>query len=186
MPPADPDVDPRLLVALGHPVRQQMLMVLADTPATIAALAERTEAGLPAVRRHMSVLLANDAVEPVDSEGAPDERRYRLMIRPFLDDAHWRELPPHRRAALFAVTLRRIAAQVDKGLADEDFGHEQTHVSLTRLQLDEQGWQELTDLLAGVLEEAMQIEAESAERTVAGKIPAPIESKLAILHFGRR
>ena len=67
MPPADPDVDPRLLVALGHPVRQQMLMVLADTPATIAALAERTEAGLPAVRRHMSVLLANDAVEPVDS-----------------------------------------------------------------------------------------------------------------------
>ena len=185
MPPTEPDVDPRLLVALGHPVRQQMLMALSDAPATIASLAEQTAAGLPAVRRHMSVLLANDAVEPVDGEGEPDHRRYRLMVRPFLDDAHWRRLPAHRRRALFALTLRRIAVQVEKGLAADGFGHEQTHVSLTRLQLDEQGWQELTDLLAGVLEEAMQIEADSAERIVAAKVPAPIESKLAILHFGR-
>ena len=185
MLPIDSDIDPRLLVALGHPVRWQIVNVLADSPASIATLAKKLGAETPAVRRHLSVLLANDAVEPVDGEGDADDRRYRLMVRPFLDDAHWRQLAPHRRRALFAVTLRRIAEQVEKGLAADDFDHEQTHISFTRLQLDEVGWQQLTDLLAGVVEEAMQIEAESAGRVVDGTGVAPIESKLAILHFGR-
>ena len=184
MPPTESDVDPRLLAALGHPLRQQILINLVDAPASVVTLAGDLAVGLPVVRRHIQVLLANDAVEAVDGDDHADDTRYRAMARPFLDDAHWRELPPHRRAALFAMTLRRIGTQVRTGFADE-FCHERTHVSFTRLQVDEQGWNELADLLAGVLEEAMDIEAESAARLMRTPGAKPYGAKLAIMHFGR-
>lgn len=185
MMPIGSDVDPRLLLALGHPARQRIMIRLSDTPASAQTLAAELDLGMPSTRRHLAVLRANDAVEPVDEDGEPDAIRFRAMTRPFLDDAHWRELPPHRRAALFAMTLRQIFALVNKGFADGEFGHERTHVSTVRLHLDEQGWQELADLLAGALEEAMQIEAESADRLAQAPKAAQFESKLAILHFGR-
>ena len=183
MPPTESDVDPRLLAALGHPLRQQILINLVDAPASAATLASDLGVGLPAVRRHVKVLLANDVVEAVDAGGA-DDTRYRAMARPFLDDAHWRQLAPHRRAALFAMTLRRVAAQV-RGSFPDGFGHERSHVSFTRLQVDEQGWQEIADLLAGVLDEAIEIEAESAARIIGDPSAEQFEAKLAILHFGR-
>ena len=124
MLPTESDVDPRLLAALGHPVRQQVLIALADAPASVAMPASQVGEGLPALRRHISVLLADDAVEPVDEN------------------------------------------------------------PVSRLVLDERGRQELTDLLAGV-EEAMQTKSDSAARAVGGEGAAQIESKLAILHFGR-
>jgi len=186
MSSTDSEVDPRLLVALGHPFRQEVMMVLCGKPANAEEVAAITGVGMPAVRRHMHVLLANDVIEAVGESTHPDATRYRSMVRPFLDDAHWRRLPAHRRRALFAMTLRRIAVQVEQGMARDEFDHDQTHVSFSRLQLDEQGWQELTDLLAGAVEEAMQIEAESAGRLAARGEGATVESKLAIVHFGRR
>lgn len=185
MLPTEPDIDPRLLIALGHPVRQQILNRLVDAPADAVALVAELDIALPVVRRHLKVLLANDVIEAVGDDIESDSTVYRGMARPFLDDAHWRQLPPHRRAALFAMTLRRIAEQVRKSFPD-GFGHERTHVSFTRLQVDHQGWEEMADLLAGVLEEAIQIEAESAERLAHAVHKEQFEAKLAILHFGRK
>ena len=85
---------------------------------------------------------------------------------------------------MFALTLRRLSQRIDDALASGGFGHVQTHVSFTRLLLDEQGWQEMSDLLAGVLEEAMQIEADAAERRGAGGAEA-FYTNLAVMHFGR-
>ena len=184
--PADPDVDPRILEALGDPVRQRIVTMLSESPAGAEALAQQLALPVERVRAHLDVLLRCDATEAVDGEDVPaDERRYRAMLRPFLDDAHWRALPPERRQALFDLTLTDIATRVSEARAVAGFGHVQTHVSLTRLMLDEQGWQELSDLLAGVLEEAMEIEAECADRRARGA-PEPLYgSNLAMLHFGR-
>jgi DNA-binding transcriptional ArsR family regulator len=185
MTPLESDVDPRLLVALGHPVRQEILLSMCDAPISVAGLVRLLALPLPTVRRHMRVLEANDAVEPAAAAAESDDVPFRTMIRPFLDDAHWQHLPPHRRRALFAVTLRRIAAHVETGMTDGEFDDPQAHVSLTRCVLDERGWQEMTDLLAGVIEEAMQIEAESAERLARAPDRPQLLAKLAILHFGR-
>ena len=185
MTPLESDVDPRLLVALGHPVRQEMLLTMCDAPVSIARLSVRLDLPVRTIRRHINVLLANDTVEPAGDADEPDDVRYRTMVRPFLDDAHWRHLSPHRRRALFSLTLRRIAAHVESGMADGEFDDAQAHVSLTRCVLDERGWQEMADLLAGVIEEAMQIEADSVERLARAPEGAQIVGKLAILHFGR-
>jgi DNA-binding transcriptional ArsR family regulator len=184
--PADPDVDPRILEALGDPMRQRIVTAVSGTPAAATALAEQLGASVEEVRRQLDVLVACDAVEAVDgTDVPPDHRRYRAMLRPFLDDAHWRALPPERRQALFELTLGEIAKQIDESRAVGGFGHVQTHVSHTRLTLDEQGWQEISDLLAGVLEEAMEIEADCADRHARGAREPLYGSTLAMLHFGR-
>jgi DNA-binding transcriptional ArsR family regulator len=184
--PADPDVDPRILEALGDPVRQRIVTLTNGTPAAARELAEQLSLPVDVVRGELDVLVRCDAVESVDPpDVAAEDRRYRAMMRPFLDDAHWRALPPERRQGLFELTLADIDTRIREARAAGGFGHEQTHVSFTRLTLDEQGWQELSDLLAGVLEEAMEIEADAADRQARGA-PAPLYgSSLAMLHFGR-
>jgi DNA-binding transcriptional ArsR family regulator len=184
-PPAEPEVDQRLLHALGDPMRHEVLLAIAETPDSVAGVSGRLDLPLEEVRGHVRELVASDAVEQIDGDDVrADDRRYRSMIRPFLDDAHWRELPAEQRQALFALTLRRLSERIDDGLASGGFGHVQTHVSFTRLLLDEQGWQEMSDLLAGVLEEAMQIEADAAERRRASGDEA-FYTNLAVMHFGR-
>jgi DNA-binding transcriptional ArsR family regulator len=182
----EPEIDARILRALGHPVRQEVLTVLGEAPSSAATLSEALQLPLATVREHLTELLSSDAVEAVDdAETAADDRRYRATIRPFLDDAHWRQLSGEQRAALFQLTLRDISRRIEEASAAGGFGHPQTHVSLTRLELDEQGWQEITDLLAGVVEEALQIEAESAGRRARDEPGEFVGTNLAVLHFGR-
>jgi len=184
-PSADAQVDPRILRALRHPVRQMIVSCLCTTPANAVELAEELNLPLSRVRRHLRFLVENDAVEQVEGGGEDeDERRYRAMMRPFLDDAHFAQLPPERRELLNGLTLRDIARRIDESMESGGFRHEQTHVSLTRLLLDEQGWQETVDLLAGVLEEIMMIESEAAQRS-AGTGEELSGSVFAILHFGK-
>jgi hypothetical protein len=63
------------------------------------------------VRSHLDVLLDNDAVE------AADGTSYRATIRPFLDDAHWAQLPVEVRRALFAQNIRWIVEDVAPAVA---------------------------------------------------------------------
>ena len=184
--PADHETDPRILRALGDPVRQELLTALSEAPASATALSDALELPLVTVREHLAALVDDDAAEVVDDPAiADDDRRYRAMIRPFLDDAHWRQLSVDQRRALFGLTLRDISRRVDDAAASDGFGHPQTHVSLTRLELDEKGWQEMTDLLAGVLEEAMEIEADCADRRGRGEAGEMVGTNLAVMHFGR-
>src|SRR6188472_1910545 len=96
-PPTDSQVDPRILRALRHPVRQRIMFSLCTTPASANELAGELELPLSRVRRHLRYLLENDAVEAVETaeagETGEDDRRYRAMMRPFLDDAHFAKLP---------------------------------------------------------------------------------------------
>jgi DNA-binding transcriptional ArsR family regulator len=183
---AEPEIDPRIIRALADPVRQQVLTVLSEFPSSAMTLADALELPITTVREHLAALVDNDAAEAVDDvDVARDERRYRAMMRPFLDDAHWRQLSSEQRQALFGLTLRSIARRIDDATSADGFGHPQTHVSLSRLELDEQGWQEVTDLLAGVVEEAMEIEADCADRRGRGESGELVGTNLAVLHFGR-
>jgi hypothetical protein len=58
-------------------------------------------------------------------------------------------------------------------------------VSRTTLALDEQGWSDLTGVLAEALDRAIEIQAESAARMVdvdEGE-RKPVSSQMIILHF---
>lgn len=179
-----PQVDKRLLLALGDPARQRVLTLLNERVATAAQISGELDIPQREVVSHLDVLLENDAIEA--SEGDPDDDAvYRATIRPFLDDAHWAELPVDVRRALFAQNIRQIVEHLAPALADDGFDDPKTHVSLTRIDLDHQGWDEVADLLAGVLEEVMDIHADSVDRVTRGESESTIPAELVVLHFQR-
>jgi DNA-binding transcriptional ArsR family regulator len=177
-------VDERLLRALGDPARQRVLTLLNERVATAAEIARDLEIPEPEVAAHLRVLVDNDAVEAGDGQDAASTW-YRATIRPFLDDDHWARLPLDARRALFAQTIRQIVEHVAPALAEEGFDDPRAHVSITRIDLDRRGWDEVADVLAGVLEEVMDIHSESVDRVTRGESEGTMSAELAVLLFER-
>ena len=177
-------MDERLLYALGDPDRQRVLTVLNERVATAPEIAAETGLELGDVTAQLNVLLAADAVEQVGDESGLSST-FRATIRPFLDDEHWEQLPLETRRALFAMNLRQIADHLEPAVAEGAFDDPRCHVSLTRVDLDQRGWQEIADLLSGVLEEIMDVHAESMERLERGESTRVVPAEVVMLQFRR-
>lgn len=181
-------VDARVVKALGHPLRQRILQVLAEGVASPNQIAQKLDEPLGNVSYHVRILVDNGGIELVDTRpvrGAV-EHFYRATMRPFLDDGQWARLPAATRRALFGQKLQQLGEHLADAAQAHGFDRLETHVSWTPLQLDDRGWEEMSQLLVGVLEQAARIEAESLSRQAqAGADAEPIRSELAILHFER-
>jgi DNA-binding transcriptional ArsR family regulator len=177
-------VDERILRALGDPTRQRVLTLLNERVATSREIARDLDIPEGEVKEHLRVLVENDAAEAGDDEDS-SSTWYRATIRPFLDDEHWARLPLEARRALFALTIRQIVEHVAPALAEEGFDDPRAHVSITRIDLDRRGWDEVADVLAGVLEEVMDIHSESVDRVTRGESDGTMSAELAVLLFER-
>jgi DNA-binding transcriptional ArsR family regulator len=182
--PVSSQVDERLLRALGHPTRQRVLTLLNERVATAHEIARSLDIPMSEVESHLRVLMENDAVEAGDDVDS-SSTWYRATIRPFLDDDHWARLPIDVRRALFAQNIQQIVEHVATALAEDGFDDPRTHVSVTRIELDRRGWGEVADVLAGVLEEVMDIHSESVDRVTRGESEGTLSAELAVLLFER-
>jgi DNA-binding transcriptional ArsR family regulator len=181
-------VDERIVKSLGHPLRQRILHVLSEEIASPSHIAQQLGEPLGNVSYHVKILLENDAIELVDMRPVRGaiEHFYRGTMRPFLDDTHWAQLPLATRRTIFGQKLEQIGEHLAAAGLANGFDRIETHVSWTPLQLDEQGWLEMADVLVGVLAEAARIEAESLARLAsAGEAATTIRSEVAIQHFER-
>lgn len=160
-------VDSRLAKALAHPLRVQLLAALNEGVASPNELAKRLEEPLTNVSYHVRMLHDLGCIELVDTEprrGAL-EHYYRAIVRPFFGERDWKRLPKNARGSISDAVLQLVwddaAEAIKSGLFDE---REDRHLSRSVLAVDEQGWEELHDLLAETLDRAMQIQADSASR----------------------
>jgi len=167
----EPQLDQRLVRVLAHPLRQQLLIMLhKHGVSSPRELALRSGERLPNVSYHMRVLRDAGCIELVRTEprrGAI-EHFYRASARPILDDAQWAGLPIAVRRALFGQTLRELWDDVLAAANTGGFDDPQAHVSRTWFQLDEIAWNELVDVMAGVLDTAFELHAQSAARLGRG------------------
>jgi hypothetical protein len=140
------------------------------------------------VSYHARVLARLGCIELVDTvqrRGAL-EHYYRAIMRPFFDDVAWAQLPVSARRALFDHELDRLWAHAAEAAKAGGFDHPRVHVSWTKLDLDEQGLDDLADLLASTLERTLEIQSESAGRAVqSGRAGTALQTELGILHFQR-
>jgi DNA-binding transcriptional ArsR family regulator len=182
-------VDERVVKSLGHPLRQRILHVLSEGVASPNQIAQRLGEPLGNVSYHVKILLANEAIELVDTRPVRGaiEHFYRAAMRPLLDDTHWAQLPQVMRRKLFGQKLEQIGKHLFDAATANGLDRVDTHISWMPLQLDERGWQELSELLARVVtEDAARIEAASLDRLAkAGDSAQPIRTELAIQHFER-
>jgi DNA-binding transcriptional ArsR family regulator len=161
-------VDSRLAKALAHPLRVQLLAGLNEGVASPNELAKRLGEPLTNVSYHVRMLHDLGCIELVDTEprrGAL-EHYYRAVVRPFFGERDWKRLPKNARNSISDAVLQLVwedaAAAIKGGTFDE---RDDRHLSRSVLVVDEQGWEELHDMLAETLDRAMQIQADSASRT---------------------
>ena len=179
-------VDQRLVKALAHPLRAQILAILNDRVASPNELSKELGEGLSQVSYHVKVLRDYECIELVKTEprrGAV-EHYYRGMKRPFLDDANWRQLSPSAKEDLSVAGVRMIMSEAIEALGAGTFdARGNSHLSCTPLIVDSQGWDELTAVLGNALEQTLEIQGRCAGR-LAGSGEEGFETTVAILGFG--
>jgi DNA-binding transcriptional ArsR family regulator len=178
-------VDPRLAKALSHPLRAHILAILNDRVASPNEIAEHLEERLPNVSYHVRALLDLECIELVKTtqrRGAV-EHYYRAIQRPFFSDRDWKRLPQSGRQAVSDVGLQLVWKDVSQAVRAGTFdARTDRYLARSPLVLDEQGWNELNAHLGDVLDAAMRIAAESADR-LAKADGRGFPTKLVLMHF---
>jgi DNA-binding transcriptional ArsR family regulator len=178
-------VDQRLVKALGHPLRAQLLSILNERTASPVELSRMLGERLTNVSYHVRQLQRYGCIELVEERpvrGA-NEHFYRGTTRSFLSDDNWRRLSPEAQAGISVAGMKMIADKAREALLAETFDRRQDrHLSCTPMVVDEDGWQALTKLLAETLEGLMEIQTQSAGRLAKEEQPG-IPATVSILGF---
>src|SRR5262249_44363076 len=107
-------VDQRLVKALAHPLRVEILAILNERMASPNELSKELEEGLSQVSYHVKVLKDFECIEMVKTEprrGAV-EHYYRATARAFLSDSDWQTLPESVKPGMSASVLRMVVDDV--------------------------------------------------------------------------
>lgn len=175
-------VDQRLVKALAHPLRVQILMILNERMASPNELSKELEEGLSQVSYHVKVLKDFECIEMVKTEprrGAV-EHYYRATERAYLADRDWENLPdsikPGVTASVFESIIQDVVGAIEGGTFN---ARDDVHMSWTPGVVDEQGWSESADLVNETLATLIGIQASSAKRLAkSGEAGIPVTAVL--------
>jgi len=160
-------MDQRLVKALAHPLRVQILMILNERMASPNELSKELEEGLSQVSYHVKVLKDFECIEMVKTEprrGAV-EHYYRATTRAFFTDADYEHLPESIKPGATAAVMRMLMEDVGSALEGGTFtARDDMHLSWTPGVVDEQGWEELVDLVNETLDRVIKVHEGSAKR----------------------
>ena len=178
-------LDPRMVKAVGHPIRVQALTILNERVASPNELAKELDEKLSNVSYHVRVLEECECLELVKTEprrGAV-EHFYRATSRALLDADDWRRYPESVQRGVSATVLQNI---MDDALAALQAGtldaREDSHLSWTPMILDEEGWGELTKVGEAALKATLQVQAAAAARLSAAD-EAGFSASLTIMGY---
>ena len=181
-----PDYTDRLARSVSHPLRMRILHLLGRRVGSRRDIAEELGAKPADVGYHLGVLRDCGTIEHVRTErrGSAEQHFYRSMTRIELTDEEWTEVPEAARRTLVGVALDQVGEHVGAAAQAGGFDRDDVHVSLTRFDLDEQGYRELSDLLVETVEWAMAIQSQSISRRAAGEDTGEqVQTELIMLHF---
>jgi len=177
--------DPRLVKALAHPLRVQILGVLEDRTASPSDLAEELSAPLGNVSYHVRILAQLGLLKLVrkrQRRGAI-EHLYQANGRIRVSDRAWGQVPGIVKTALVDACLDQIGRYVEQAAAMGGFERSEAHMSRQPLRLDARGWKELAREVNGLLERAWEIERESLKRLGEADHAGEIEAGLVMMLF---
>jgi DNA-binding transcriptional ArsR family regulator len=177
--------DPRLVKALAHPLRVQILAALQDRTASPSDLAEELEAPLGNVSYHVRILAKLDLLKLVrkrQRRGAI-EHMYQANSRVRVSDRAWGQVPGIVKEAMVEATLDQVGSYVEQAAAEGGFERPEAHMSRQPMRLDAKGWKELSSAIAALLNRANTIEAESQKRLESRNHEGEFEAGLVMMLF---
>jgi DNA-binding transcriptional ArsR family regulator len=177
--------DPGLVRAIAHPLRARILGILQTRRASPKELA--AELGLPLANVAYHVRILSDLklirlVKKTPRRGAI-EHHYEAVAGAEVNDSAWGATPAVVRDKLLAAALEEIGGSIGDAAATGGFGRSDTHLTRTRLVLDEQAWGELAELMMGVLRRADELQRDSAERLKKAEHEGELRANLVMMLF---
>lgn len=179
--------DTQLIKALSHPVRARALAILSERVASPKEIADELEIPLGNVSYHVNTLKEFGCIELVNEvprRGAT-EHFYRGVARSFFNDENWAKLDPTSKGGISLTGLKAINKYARKALEAGTFdSRNDRHLSCLSMFLDEEGWAEMTALLAETLERLGSINAAAANRMAeSGGADNSLHATAALLGF---
>jgi len=173
--------------ALAHPLRFRLLQHYCQETTSPSRLARVLGARLGDATYHTKVLRELGCIELVRTEPRRGAREhfYRGRVVPILDDASAAEMPAGSRRAILSGILDDVWKDLGAAAAAGELDRPDVHISRTALELDEEGFAELSGRLEALLRAALEIESASRRRLERAASDAPRRTELALLHFTR-
>lgn len=165
-------IDQNLIRALAHPLRIQILEILTERVASPNLLANELNEGLSHVAYHTRALDRCGCLELVETaqrRGAT-EHFYKASPHAFIGDQSWRKVPRSIRGGITAASLQTF---LDKAVAAFEAGtiddRDDTTLCWMPVHLDQQGWREVTAILAEAGERVLKAQEDSNRRAAASE-----------------
>jgi DNA-binding transcriptional ArsR family regulator len=185
MKPQSDISDPRIIKALTHPLRIQILAALDERTASPSELADELGAPLGNVSYHVRQLAGLGLIKLVKRtprRGAI-EHHYKAVGRPQISDDAWAGTSATVKDAVVGAALGDLGKAVTAAAAAGGFSRPDAHLTRTQVTLDERGWKDLDNELNATLARVQRIADASAKRLAkAGEGEQP--ATVAMMLFG--
>jgi DNA-binding transcriptional ArsR family regulator len=179
-------IDQRLVRALSHPLRIEILELLTDRVASPNWLAEQLDASLSHVAYHTRALDKCGClvlVKTAQRRGAT-EHFYKATPDAFVGSPAWRGVPRPVLSGISGATLRtfidKAIVALEAGTLD---GRDDTIFRWMPLLLDEQGWKETVGILEEATEKVLAAHLQSQDRFAASGGENTISTVIGMASF---
>ena len=158
--------DPRLVKALAHPLRVQILSALEERVASPSELADELDAPLGNVSYHVRTLADLGLLKLVRrrSRRGAVEHYYRARERATVSDEAWSQVPGVVRRSMVGVALEQSMENAAQAVAGGGFDRDGTGVARHLLAVDDEGAREAADAIARLESELTAIQERSDAR----------------------
>lgn len=166
MKPRSDISDPRVIKALTHPLRVQILRALEERTASPSELADEIGAPLGNVSYHVRQLHALGLIKLVKKtprRGAI-EHHYKALVQPPISDDAWAEQPDVVRESVVGASLGQLGEAVSAAAAGGGFKRPEAQLVREELALDEKGFKDIAKELGRSLERVAKIREDAAKR----------------------
>jgi DNA-binding transcriptional ArsR family regulator len=176
--------DPRLVKALAHPLRVQILSTLEDRIASPSDLATELDAPLGNVSYHVRTLADLGLVKLVKrrTRRGAVEHYYQARGRAQVSNRAWAQVPGVVKRSMVAVALEQAMDQAGAAAGAGGFDHGDSHLGRESVTLDAEGWSELSQAVGRLHDDLAAIQERSARR-LKGADSEPLQAGLVTMLF---
>lgn len=180
-------IDQRLVRALAHPLRVQILEILGERVASPNWISEELETELTHVAYHTRTLRKCGCLELVETaqrRGAT-EHFYKASPDAFIGGRAWRGVPRSLRGAVTGASLQsfmdRAISALEAGSID---ARDDTTFNWMPMHLDDRGWAEVTAIMRKATDQALAAQTRSNRRLATARSQREaISTVLALANF---
>jgi DNA-binding transcriptional ArsR family regulator len=186
MKPQSDISDPRIIKALTHPLRIQILAALDERTASPSELADELKAPLGNVSYHVRQLAALGLIKLVKRtprRGAI-EHHYKAVGRPQITDDAWAGTPATVKDAVVGAALGDVGTAVTAAAAAGGFSRNDSHLTRTQLKLDDRGFKEIDKELNATLKRIEKVAGDAGKRIAKGGGDAAQDATVVMMAFG--